>query len=80
MLNATEFPSEDYYDYIVVLGGTTGCPLAATLSQSYRVLLLERGGVPFGKSNLMSQDGFLSTLNNVDTFDSPAQNSKSLKI
>ena len=73
VLNATEFPSEDYYDYIVVGGGTTGCPLAATLSQSYRVLLLERGGVPFGKHNLMSQDGFLSTLNDVDTFDSPAQ-------
>ncbi|CAK7325098.1 unnamed protein product [Dovyalis caffra] len=73
VLNATEFPSEDYYDYIVVGGGTTGCPLAATLSQSYRVLLLERGGVPFGKSNVMSQDGFLSTLNDVDTFDSPAQ-------
>ncbi|KAJ6428651.1 hypothetical protein OIU84_020342 [Salix udensis] len=73
VLNATEFPPEDYYDYIVVGGGTTGCPLAATLSQSYRVLLLERGGVTFGKHNLMSQDGFLSTLNDVDTFDSPAQ-------
>ncbi|KAJ6317221.1 hypothetical protein OIU76_012878 [Salix suchowensis] len=48
-------------------------PLAVTLSQSYRVLLLERGGVTFGKHNLMSQDGFLSTLNDVDTFDSPAQ-------
>ena len=35
--------------------------------------LLERGGVPLGKSNLMRQDGFLSTLNDVDTFDSPAQ-------
>lgn len=58
MFNATEFPSEDYYDYIIVGGGTSGCPLAATLSQSYKVLLLERGGVAHGKQNLMTQDGF----------------------
>lgn len=73
MFNATEFPSEDYYDYIIVGGGTAGCPLAATLSKSYRVLVLERGGVPYGKPNLMTQDGFLATLTEVDTFDSPAQ-------
>ncbi|CDY23213.1 BnaA04g05460D [Brassica napus] len=45
--NATDLASEDYYDYIIVGGGTAGCPLAATLSQSFRVLLLERGGFPF---------------------------------
>ncbi|XP_065853373.1 (R)-mandelonitrile lyase-like [Euphorbia lathyris] len=71
--NATSFPSEETYDYIIVGGGTAGCPLAATLSQSYRVLLLERGGVPFDKPNLMSQEGFLATLTEVNTFDSPAQ-------
>ncbi|KAF5741602.1 (R)-mandelonitrile lyase-like isoform X1 [Tripterygium wilfordii] len=73
VFNATDFPSEDYYDYIVVGGGTAGCPLAATLSQSYRVLLLERGGVSYGAANLMTQEGFLATLTEVDTFDSPAQ-------
>ncbi|TYI26568.1 hypothetical protein ES332_A05G122200v1 [Gossypium tomentosum] len=73
VLNATYFPSEDYYDYIVVGGGTAGCPLAATLSQSYRVLVLERGGVPYGNQNLMNQEGFLTTLTEADTFDSPAQ-------
>ncbi|GLJ35384.1 hypothetical protein SUGI_0711640 [Cryptomeria japonica] len=36
------------YDYIVVGGGTAGCPLAATLSQHYSVLLLERGDSPYG--------------------------------
>ncbi|XP_010537546.1 PREDICTED: (R)-mandelonitrile lyase-like [Tarenaya hassleriana] len=71
--NATDFASEDYYDYIVVGGGTAGCPLAATLSQSYRVLLLERGGVPYNRANLMSRDGFLSTLIDVNGVDSPAQ-------
>ncbi|XP_039017866.1 (R)-mandelonitrile lyase-like [Hibiscus syriacus] len=72
-LNATYFPTEDYYDYIVVGGGTAGCPLAATLSQTFRVLVLERGGVPYGNQKLMNQEGFLTALTEVDTYDCPAQ-------
>lgn len=45
----------------------------SALSQSYRVLVFERGGVPYGNPNLMTQEGFLATLTEVDTFDSPAQ-------
>ncbi|CAI0410464.1 unnamed protein product, partial [Linum tenue] len=71
--NATAFPSEENYDYVIVGGGTAGCPLAATLSQSYKVLLLERGGVPYGRPSLMTQEGFLTTLTNVDAFDSASQ-------
>ncbi|KAL0441286.1 UNVERIFIED_CONTAM: (R)-mandelonitrile lyase-like [Sesamum radiatum] len=71
--NATEFPAEDYYDYIIVGGGTAGCPLAATLSEKFRVLVLERGGIPYGKPNLMTQDGFLTTLIEADAHESPAQ-------
>ncbi|KAG5410066.1 hypothetical protein IGI04_006385 [Brassica rapa subsp. trilocularis] len=52
---------------------TAGCPLAATLSQSFRVLLLERGGVPYTRPNVMTHDGFLTTLTDVNSFDSPAQ-------
>lgn len=40
------------YDYIIVGGGTAGCPLAATLSQNFSVLLLERGGAPFDNVNV----------------------------
>ncbi|XP_023548118.1 protein HOTHEAD-like [Cucurbita pepo subsp. pepo] len=43
---------EKGYDYIIVGGGTAGCPLAATLSQNFSVLLLERGGVPFTNANV----------------------------
>ncbi|VFQ83713.1 unnamed protein product [Cuscuta campestris] len=73
VVDAVEMPSEDYYDYIIVGGGTAGCPLAATLSETYKVLVLERGGVPFGNPNLMTQEGFLAALSEVDAFDSPAQ-------
>jgi mandelonitrile lyase len=71
--NASDFPLEDYYDYIIVGGGTAGCPLAATLSQNYRVLILERGGISHGRINLMNQEGFLNTLLNANNEDSPAQ-------
>lgn len=40
------------YDYIVIGGGTAGCPLAATLSRNFGVLVLERGGVPFTNANV----------------------------
>jgi mandelonitrile lyase len=73
VFNATNFPTEDYYDYIIVGGGTAGCPLAATLSHTFKVLVLERGGVAHGQPNLMSQEGFLSTLMEADAHDSPAQ-------
>ncbi|KAF3651144.1 Protein HOTHEAD [Capsicum annuum] len=46
------------YDYIIVGGGTAGCPLAATLSQKFSVLLLERGGVPFDNANVTLMQNF----------------------
>nr|DAD27634.1 TPA_asm: hypothetical protein HUJ06_029102 [Nelumbo nucifera] len=71
--NATEFLVEEEYDYIIVGGGTAGCPLAATLSEKYKVLLLERGGHSYGAPNLMTQEGFLSALTQVDAHESPVQ-------
>lgn len=43
-------------------GGTAGCPLAATLSQNFSVLVLERGGVPFSNPNVTFLENFHITL------------------
>ncbi|KAJ4746767.1 Glucose-methanol-choline (GMC) oxidoreductase family protein [Rhynchospora pubera] len=62
MKNAVESPAVSFYDYIIVGGGTAGCPLAATLSRNARVLLLERGGSPYGNQNISNLVGFAHTL------------------
>ncbi|GJY54985.1 (R)-mandelonitrile lyase-like protein [Tanacetum coccineum] len=58
---ATDFTPAQEYDYIIVGGGTAGCPLAATLSQKYSVLLLERGGEDSPAQNFYSEDGVSNT-------------------
>ncbi|KAI5060464.1 hypothetical protein GOP47_0024884 [Adiantum capillus-veneris] len=65
-------PLQGRFDYIIVGGGTAGCPLAATLSSRYRVLVLERGGVPYGNSNITRLENFPRTIAD-DRPDSPAQ-------
>ncbi|XP_076902624.1 protein HOTHEAD-like [Bidens hawaiensis] len=62
---ATTAPMVSYYDYIIVGGGTAGCPLAATLSQFASVLLLERGGSPFGNPNITHLSAFGSALSDL---------------
>ncbi|EFJ32343.1 hypothetical protein SELMODRAFT_407760 [Selaginella moellendorffii] len=46
------------YDYIIVGGGACGCALAATLSQKFKVVLLERGDSPYGYPVLMREENF----------------------
>ena len=61
--DATDMPlEEEYYDYIVVGGGTAGCPLAATLSENYSVLVLERVSVPQAHPNVLHLSGFFANL------------------
>ncbi|CAL8078569.1 unnamed protein product [Prunus armeniaca] len=71
--NATDLPSEEVYDYIVVGGGTAGCPLAATLSVNYSVLLLEKGSVPTAYPSVLHHDGILTTLTLEDNGKTPAE-------
>ncbi|CAA0814621.1 Protein HOTHEAD [Striga hermonthica] len=59
---ASSFSPPPAYDYIIVGGGTAGCPLAATLSRNYTVLLLERGGTPFANANVSFMRNFHITL------------------
>ncbi|GKU89413.1 hypothetical protein SLEP1_g3551 [Rubroshorea leprosula] len=69
---ATTAPPVSFYDYIVIGGGTAGCPLAATLSQSANVLLLERGGSPYVNPERIKMYNFTSTLADTSP-DSPTQ-------
>ncbi|KAJ8437955.1 hypothetical protein Cgig2_033688 [Carnegiea gigantea] len=62
MKPATLAPQVSYFDYIVVGGGTAGCSLAATLSERAHVLLLERGGAPYGNKDIEDIVGFGSNL------------------
>ena len=61
------------YDYIVVGGGTAGCPLAATLSTKYSVLVVERGGSPYGDPDIENADAFGKPLIESDNYTSVAQ-------
>ncbi|KAG2401530.1 Protein HOTHEAD Protein ADHESION OF CALYX EDGES Precursor [Vigna angularis] len=59
---ATSAPPFLSYDYIVIGGGTSGCPLAATLSQGARVLVLERGGSPYTNPERIHLKNFVNSL------------------
>lgn len=70
--DATSAPKVAYYDYIVIGGGTSGCALAATLSQASKVLLIERGGLPYGNPTISNIRGFALTLADISD-SSPSQ-------
>ncbi|KAK9277258.1 hypothetical protein L1049_006797 [Liquidambar formosana] len=72
MKQATSAPPISYYDYIIVGGGTAGCPLAASLSQNSTVLLLERGGAPYGNPNITNLSAFGEALSDLSPT-SPSQ-------
>ncbi|XVF52808.1 hypothetical protein PTKIN_Ptkin05aG0048500 [Pterospermum kingtungense] len=72
MLDATTAATISFYDYIIVGGGTAGCPLAATLSQKASVLLLERGDSPYGNPNITNMANFGAALSDLSP-SSPSQ-------
>lgn len=61
------------FDYIVVGGGTAGCPLAATLSERFSVLLVERGGSPYENPLIMEKNYYGFSLIQTDKYKSVAQ-------
>lgn len=65
------------FDYIIVGGGTSGCPLAATLSQRYSVLLVERGGSPYGNPFIEEKEKYGYVYLETDEFTSAAQQFRS---
>ncbi|KAF4400757.1 hypothetical protein G4B88_001312 [Cannabis sativa] len=69
---ATSSPEVVHYDYIIIGGGTASCPLAATLSQNATVLVLERGGSPYGNPSITNLGNFLTNLLDISP-NSPAQ-------
>nr|XP_048337439.1 (R)-mandelonitrile lyase 3-like isoform X3 [Ziziphus jujuba var. spinosa] len=71
--NATDLPLKEEYDYIIVGGGTAGCPLAATLSANYSVLVLERGSAPPYPQLVLTTDGVLGGLLQEDDGKTPVQ-------
>ncbi|KAI7728199.1 hypothetical protein M8C21_012891 [Ambrosia artemisiifolia] len=58
MHEATKASKVSFFDYIVIGGGTTGIPIATTLSANYSVLLLERGGSPYNDANITNASNF----------------------
>ncbi|KAG6507719.1 protein HOTHEAD-like [Zingiber officinale] len=70
--HAADAPRVSYHDYIIVGGGTAGCPLAATLSERFDVLVLERGGSPYGNPNVSNLASLVENLAYL-TPTSPAQ-------
>ncbi|CAL8990774.1 unnamed protein product [Prunus brigantina] len=69
--NATDLPLEEEYDYIIVGGGTAGCPLAATLSANYSVLVVERGSIPIEYPSVLREEGFVTNLMQEDDGKTP---------
>ncbi|KAK2458152.1 protein HOTHEAD [Trifolium repens] len=61
---ATFAPPILRYDYIVIGGGSCGCPLAATLSHGGKVLVLERGGSPYTNPEKIKINKFVHALFN----------------
>ncbi|KAJ9537653.1 hypothetical protein OSB04_030386 [Centaurea solstitialis] len=72
MHEATDAPRISFYDYIVIGGGTTGIPVATTLSANASVLLLERGGSPYDNINVTRVENF-GTYFFDTTLNSPSQ-------
>ncbi|KAF6171846.1 hypothetical protein GIB67_007367 [Kingdonia uniflora] len=73
MTSNVEEVSGKFFYYIVVGGGACGCPLAATLSEQFSVLLVERGGSPYGNPLVSEGANYGLSLIETNEFTSIAQ-------
>ncbi|KAF9607841.1 hypothetical protein IFM89_002058 [Coptis chinensis] len=73
MTSSMEEVSGKSFDYIVVGGGASGCPLVATLSKKFSVLLVERGGSPYNDPMVLDSKNYGLPLIETDEFSSIAQ-------
>uniref|UniRef100_A0A1J3FKN8 Protein HOTHEAD n=1 Tax=Noccaea caerulescens TaxID=107243 RepID=A0A1J3FKN8_NOCCA len=64
MKDATLAPKLARFDYLIIGGGTSGCALAATLSENASVLVLERGGSPYDNPTATDIGNFANTILN----------------
>ncbi|XP_022965666.1 (R)-mandelonitrile lyase 1-like [Cucurbita maxima] len=64
--NIPDHQEQQPYDYIVIGGGTAGCPLATTLSTNFTVLLLERGSEPTKFPSVLNKQGLLNAFTDDD--------------
>ncbi|CAK9325778.1 unnamed protein product [Citrullus colocynthis] len=71
--SAKDLPVEEEYEYIVIGGGTAGCPLAATLSSKFSVLLLERGSDPNTYPFVLNEQGLSYVFVEEDDGQNPIQ-------
>ncbi|KAK9750757.1 hypothetical protein RND81_02G219500 [Saponaria officinalis] len=74
--NVTEIKGKSF-DYIIIGGGASGCALAATLSEKFSVLLIERGGSPYKDPTILERTKFGLPLIQTNKFTSVAQVFKS---
>ncbi|XVF11612.1 hypothetical protein REPUB_Repub08aG0042200 [Reevesia pubescens] len=65
------------FDYNVVGRGTAGCPLAATLSEEFSVLLIEGGGSSYDNPLVFDKRFYGFSLIQTDEFSSVSQDFKS---
>ncbi|KAF8378458.1 hypothetical protein HHK36_029798 [Tetracentron sinense] len=73
MTSDVEEVSGRSFDYIIVGGGASGCPLARTLSESFSVLLVERGGPPYDDPFVLERKKSGFPFIQTDEFSSVAQ-------
>ncbi|XP_008451997.1 (R)-mandelonitrile lyase 1-like isoform X2 [Cucumis melo] len=71
--NGIDLPAKEKYDYIIIGGGTAGCPLATTLSSKFSVLLLERGSDPNKYPYVLNEQGLSKAFGTEDDGKTPFQ-------